>query len=690
MKKLLKNLMMVAALVCGTMSMTSCDEIMETIFGEWDKPTPQSSTPDSTPTPEEMLTNLSAALEEGALVSITYTVDGVTYTSTFKKVGDEYVEQSTTNATRALTRGGAIEVRAKIQYMPSTAVFNFQVNKDNKVVLNLELSRWDCTYAQTFNDGAVLKGVTVNGQKASLTNANDKAVSINKGDDNLGSIGCKAGETWSDYVGKQSNNGHKVIQTDDDGGVLYSNGGVTGQLYKDADCTSLVLSGDEITKDVYVNVETTPYLAASWDATEKKVVYTEVPLDKYTLVSPSDGDVTWSGGTYVVKDDVTIGGRLELMGNVNLILCNGAKLTVNGKIAGNTQSLTIYSQSHGAGAGNLEVKACLDHFFYLTIHGGNITVESGIDGINNSPLTVYGGIVSITSKIHAIYTGHDNNMNVYGGEVNAISESYIGISLSKGNGTLTVYGGKVTAQGGEYKGTQSPAIEGYFAAGEGTNIGFFESNDGNTWSAITGNSADKPYFKAEPATAPATIAVTGVSLDQTSLDLTVGGTATLKATVAPLDATNQDVTWESNNTAAATVDQNGAVKAVGVGEATITVTTKDGSKTATCKVTVKAATVAVTGVSLNKASLNMKVGDSETLVATVAPTTATNQAVTWSSNKTSVATVDANGQVTAIAAGKATITVTTKDGTKTAECSITVDGDTTVNPGGGYKEGGEI
>ena len=85
---------------------------------------------------------------------------------------------------------------------------------------------------------------------------------------------------------------------------------------------------------------------------------------------------------------------------------------------------------------------------------------------------------------------------------------------------------------------------------------------------------------------PATISVTGVSLDQSALTLTEEETATLTATVQPANATNQNVTWTSSNTSVATV-QNGTVTAVSAGTATITVTTEDGSFTAICTVTVR-------------------------------------------------------------------------------------------------------
>ena len=81
--------------------------------------------------------------------------------------------------------------------------------------------------------------------------------------------------------------------------------------------------------------------------------------------------------------------------------------------------------------------------------------------------------------------------------------------------------------------------------------------------------------QAKPASVPV----------KTTLELFTGGSATLTATVQPDDATNKDVTWQSDNANVATV-QNGTVNAVGAGEATITVTTEDGSKTATCQVTV--------------------------------------------------------------------------------------------------------
>jgi hypothetical protein len=168
------------------------------------------------------------------------------------------------------------------------------------------------------------------------------------------------------------------------------------------------------------------------------------------------------------------------------------------------------------------------------------------------------------------------------------------------------------------------------------------------------------------------VVVTGVSLDKTTLSLVEGSSATLTATIVPAEAANKRVTWKSSASDVASVDAEGKVTAVKAGTATITVTTADGAKTATCAVTVEANVVPVTGVSLNKTILELGEGQSETLSATVTPENASNKDVAWSSSDAEVATVDTAGKVTALKAGSATITVTTADGGKTASCAVTV------------------
>lgn len=177
-----------------------------------------------------------------------------------------------------------------------------------------------------------------------------------------------------------------------------------------------------------------------------------------------------------------------------------------------------------------------------------------------------------------------------------------------------------------------------------------------------------------------TVSVTSVSLNKASLSMNVGETQTLIATVSPSNATNKAVTWSSDNTSVATVSSSGVVTTKAAGSATIIVKTRNGGKTATCKVTVTDATVSVTSISLNKASLSMKVGETQTLKATVYPTNATNKAVVWYSSNLYVATVNTSSALVAAKAdGRASITVETSDGHKTATCQITVTSDDSEN-----------
>jgi uncharacterized protein YjdB len=158
---------------------------------------------------------------------------------------------------------------------------------------------------------------------------------------------------------------------------------------------------------------------------------------------------------------------------------------------------------------------------------------------------------------------------------------------------------------------------------------------------------------------------TGIILNKTMDNLTVGQADTLTAAVTPDDTTDKSVKWTSSDPSIATVDENGKVTAIKTGTATITATTQDESNlSASCTVNVANPTT----VSLNKTSDSINVGETDTLSAAVNPSSV---GVTWSSSDSSIATVDANGKITGIKAGQATITVTTADG-KTATCVVTV------------------
>ena len=246
------------------------------------------------------------------------------------------------------------------------------------------------------------------------------------------------------------------------------------------------------------------------------------------------------------------------------------------------------------------------------------------------------------------------------------------------------------------------------------------------WTEISGIS--EIVFTIEPPT----VAVTGVTLDKTEASMIVGGeTLTLIPTVLPAEATDKSVTWSSSDEAVATVT-DGVVTAVAAGTATITVTTTDGAKTATCAVTVAApaastytvtlkegtedatswtiapaeatttgvaagtevkatysgmkkvksvkakkaapANVAVTSITLNKTATEITVGQTETLSVTeVLPANATDPTYTWKTSDETKATVDQNGVVTAVAAGNVNIYAEANDGSEVqGTCAVTV------------------
>ena len=173
------------------------------------------------------------------------------------------------------------------------------------------------------------------------------------------------------------------------------------------------------------------------------------------------------------------------------------------------------------------------------------------------------------------------------------------------------------------------------------------------------------------------ISVKSVTLDKDKLNLVEGRVAKLTATVLPENATNKNVTWKSSDESVATVDQNGNVKVISEGNATIIVITQDGSKIATCEVVVTKEIIPVEDVTLDKDRLDLIEGQTGQLTATVLPEDATYKNVTWRSKDESVATVDQNGNVTAnvLRTGASALTrivATTVDGFKTAYCLIVV------------------
>lgn len=182
------------------------------------------------------------------------------------------------------------------------------------------------------------------------------------------------------------------------------------------------------------------------------------------------------------------------------------------------------------------------------------------------------------------------------------------------------------------------------------------------------------------------IPVTGITVTPESVSVEIDETYQLSETVSPSNAANQEVTWSSDNSSVATVSATGAVTAVAVGTAIVTVTTEDGSFNASATINVREKTVAVIGIAVFPETADIKVDEAYQLSTAVLPSNATNKEVTWSSDNSPVATVSASGEVTGIAAGTAIVTVTTDDGSYTASATINVIDNTGVVTGAAFSE----
>lgn len=156
------------------------------------------------------------------------------------------------------------------------------------------------------------------------------------------------------------------------------------------------------------------------------------------------------------------------------------------------------------------------------------------------------------------------------------------------------------------------------------------------------------------------ILVRTIELNKAKMALSQGSSETLVAVASPSYATNKTLKWESSNTAIAEVDNTGKVTAKDLGNATITVSATDGGGAApvTCEITVSA--VAVGSVSISPAELSLALNGTTSgqLTATVLPANASDKTVAWKSLNTTVANVDAQGNVTAVGVGETTITAT--------------------------------
>ena len=296
----------------------------------------------------------------------------------------------------------------------------------------------------------------------------------------------------------------------------------------------------------------------------------------------NSGSLTASGAPGI---DYQFGTGLTGNGTPSLTVSGNAIVRVNGKITNrSTTDLQIGAGSSGSNGG------IVFDGTEGTVYG-DVTLQEDLEIGEGESLTIGDG-ANLNTGSHEVIV---NGGTLTGGDKITGTVKYAPTITTESlpNGTVgTAYSQTLAATG-------SDTITWSLADGSSLPAGLsLDENTGKIYGTPTMAeestftvTATNAYGSASreftlTISAPTTIPVTGVSLDQNALTLTEGDTVQLTATVEPANATNKGVTWSSNNEAVATVDANGKVTAVSAGTATITVTTEDGGFTDTCEVTV--------------------------------------------------------------------------------------------------------
>lgn len=351
----------------------------------------------------------------------------------------------------------------------------------------------------------------------------------------------------------------------------------------------------------------------------------------------SDKTILWSSSNPAIASVSSLGQVTALSGGIVYITASTANATITASCR-----ITILPAEEG-------------NYRYLKVTflaGNNLEVtevEFFRQGIKY-PQTAYDGSAGKNLFDHCISTS-DNTCKTYYGSAFPYTAT---LDLGAGN---SLSPDKVRIYKRTWSSLTSFKVDG---SNDNTNWTLLQQFDGITEAGSFPNGAnpDSGSFVFSSTSVP----VSGITLSYTEKSMAIGSTFALEAVVSPLNATEKSVSWASDNESVATVDSTGLVTAVSIGTANISVTTTDGSLTAECAILVTEIPVAVTGVTLVPASVDLYVDGTTTLVAEIIPANATNTAMVWNTDNPDVATVDQNGQVTAIALGEATVSVTTFEG----------------------------
>ena len=342
---------------------------------------------------------------------------------------------------------------------------------------------------------------------------------------------------------------------------------------------------------------------------------------------------------------------------------------------------------------NSGITLCSSKNTNLDIDGADVTASSpaqyGVYLISSTDAT---STSTITVNNGSLTTGGNGNVGIY---------YYWSGTSNAGTSSLTVSGNAVVDTRNSQIMAQNKETVVQVGAGSDGNGGIvFNGKNGTVYGDVT-LQEDLEIGTDETLTIPegssldtnGKLTNDGMIINNGTLTGEVGGSGTVTPKIttdsplpegtvgesytATLQATGNNIAWSASGLPdGLTLNENtgtisGTPTKEGTFNFTVTATNSAGNASKEYTLNIKSATVPVTGVTLDQESLTLQEKGSATLTATVEPANATNKAVTWSSDKPEVATVE-GGKVIAVGAGNATITVTTEDGTFTATCKVTV------------------
>lgn len=636
MKKLTRILMMMLVLSVGT-GITSCDEIEDMIDNPVvPEPTP-TPTPEPTPqpTPEEIenqrIAEAQALLEEsrqeGALVNLTYTVNGVERVASFKRVGDKYVLQNP-SATRADGAEGD-------EYVPY--LMDYDTDEDPENDQDLDDADLDKDIEEEFeyedgdddlDDDDLDDDDTENLDNDAIadqlewddtTDDDDDDDAADGEDDDEATAGTRAMKQEIPYKYCCSIAGFRGITTL-------------------ADCTQALLmprtatftQSFAIVADNFRTRSQEPVMAFTGKIEVNGKTFTYKPSEAGTRASKTEKksvDLRITKVVFKKKEKLTYnkGNKMQVQ-----VLPTNAKVT-NVTWNVNIQQFSLSNVTNIKYVKKL-ISTCIVTPKMVTPKNKKFKLKCTVKGKNSKSKSYKVKVVYAT--VEGVTISPSSLTFTEGDQAQKLTATVTPISA---NPSVTWKSDKEDVAIVDKNGNVTPK-------GAGTAI-------------ITCTSVAKSSIKATctvtvKAPEPTEVPVRSLTVSPTTLSLLVGGTATLTAEVNS-NATTKTVTWSVSEGTAVTVDQTGKVTAVAAGDATITA--KAGEKTATCTVTVSKK---AGSISFKESTVNV---DNTASPFTNTLTNTGDGAVTYKSSDDSVAKVDADGKVTLMGVGTATITATVAD-----------------------------